>query len=779
MFRIIVKSLHEITMHFSVFKYLFFIAMLCGMKASAQTKIILQSPDGYTVKKASIKAYSPFGVQLPVVYLQDSAFWTVQEELNRLQIVSDDFKTMDTVFKKSVPVGGRVVLVLVPNVVLLDEVIVSTGKNDGKLKESTVSVSIIKPYVIENKISTDIATALDQSSGISIADNQINIRSGSGWSYGAGSRVMVLVDDLPMLSGDANSAQISFIPVENIAQVEVVKSAGSVLYGSSALNGIVNVKTADASDTARLHVTAFTGIFDQPSRKSLAWSASPRFMSGSNGFYSKKIHNTSLTISWNSLKNDGYRMHEFENRSRLSVKVKQQSSRIKGLQYGLNTSVQAGKSGSFLLWESYELGYIPLDSGYSYTKTNRMSIDPFIRLQKGKIEHALMGRLYFLENDIDNGNPTIDQDNGSSLHYGEYKNTVKWWRGKLKTTQGIAGFVAETHSPLYGGKQHAKNAAAYIQAELKLNRTILNAGARYEYYKLNRFTQTKPVFRAGINHAAGRATFLRASVGQGFRFPSMAEAFVATSVGPVSVYPNPELRPETGWTAEIGVKQGFGIQKVKGYMDLAFFRTELQNMMEFTFAQWSTNIFPPTFGAGFKSINTAHSRVDGFEVEIAATGQWNKTQLSVFGGYTYTLPLVLGTGEIVAYDSLGNALSFENTRADSSRYMKYRYKHLFRFDIQAKRGKWEAGLSLRANSAFLNIDKAFQGFPIKIFVPGIEKARREVGSAFVTDLRVAYTFSSKWRVNAQVNNVGNRLYMNRPADLRPPRSFQLQLLYRL
>jgi len=69
-------------------------------------------------------------------------------------------------------------------------------------------------------------------------------QGGSGYSYGAGSRVLVLVDDLPLLSPDAGDVKWDYLPVENISQVEIIKGASSVLYGSSALNGIINVRTA-------------------------------------------------------------------------------------------------------------------------------------------------------------------------------------------------------------------------------------------------------------------------------------------------------------------------------------------------------------------------------------------------------------------------------------------------------------------------------------------------------------------------------------------------------
>jgi len=49
------------------------------------------------------------------------------------------------------------------------------------------------------------------------------------------------------------------------------------------------------------------------------------------------------------------------------------------------------------------------------------------------------------------------------------------------------------------------------------------------------------------------------------------------------------------------------------------------------------------------------------------------------------------------------------------------------------------------------------------------------------DARVAWRFRPKTasRLAFLVNNIGNRVYMTRPADLRPPRSFQVQLLLEL
>ena len=63
------------------------------------------------------------------------------------------------------------------------------------------------------------------------------------------------------------------------------------------------------------------------------------------------------------------------------------------------------------------------------------------------------------------------------------------------------------------------------------------------------------------------------------------EKFISTSAGGITIVPNPELVSETGWSTEIGFKQGFKIGKWKGFLDLAGFWSEYQNM-EFQAAFW-------------------------------------------------------------------------------------------------------------------------------------------------------------------------------------------------
>jgi iron complex outermembrane receptor protein len=122
---------------------------------------------------------------------------------------------------------------------LLDVVVISGTKYETKLSEQTVSMDVVKGSSLASQNITSLDAGMTKVPGVTIADGQVNIRGGAGWSYGAGSRVLVLVDDLPLLSADAADAKWSIVPMENVEQVEVIKGAASALYGSGALNGIV------------------------------------------------------------------------------------------------------------------------------------------------------------------------------------------------------------------------------------------------------------------------------------------------------------------------------------------------------------------------------------------------------------------------------------------------------------------------------------------------------------------------------------------------------------
>ncbi|MDA9817355.1 TonB-dependent receptor [bacterium] len=167
--------------------------------------------------------------------------------------------------------AGEVTIKLGEPVTDLQMVVVSAGRRKQAIEEVPVSIEIIKPELIDNKGITSLDQAVEQTPGVSTFDGQVSIRGGSGFSYGAGSRVLLLWNGMPLLSGYAGDTQWNAIPMEQAAQIEVMKGASSVLYGSGALNGIIAIREREPGTTPVTKLKVQYGIYDNPRRASLRW----------------------------------------------------------------------------------------------------------------------------------------------------------------------------------------------------------------------------------------------------------------------------------------------------------------------------------------------------------------------------------------------------------------------------------------------------------------------------------------------------------------------------
>jgi len=83
------------------------------------------------------------------------------------------------------------------------------------------------------------------------------------------------VDDQPLLSADLSDVKWNFIPIENAQQVEIIKGSSSVLYGSAALNGVINVRLARATETPYSYLSMYSGVYDRMKDTAQIWWNSP------------------------------------------------------------------------------------------------------------------------------------------------------------------------------------------------------------------------------------------------------------------------------------------------------------------------------------------------------------------------------------------------------------------------------------------------------------------------------------------------------------------------
>jgi iron complex outermembrane receptor protein len=688
-------------------------------------------------------------------------------------------------------------------------VVVSAGRYEQNIGEVTVSMEVIQPRLIQDKNAVNIAEILQQTPGVAIVDDEPQIRSGSGYSFGAGSRVQVLVDNIPILSGDAGKPSWGFLPTENVSQVEIIKGASSVLYGSSALSGVINFRTAYATLKPKTTVSLYHGFYSKPQSDSAVYWNRQGMKSGINFLHSEKFGKLDFVLASSvqhddghlgpikdtadgSFSNGGYNPLKVDrynagNRARLNLNLRYRLT--DRLYIGLAGIYSTSNSLSTLIWGNSSTDLYGAYSG-SATRTIQQlyTLDPSIQYtsKKGAV-HSLKSRWQSLDNNNDN-----NQGNFSDVFYTEYQVQKNWELNKIKnltTTAGVVNTKTDARGELFvggnpDGHNQARNTAAYFQVDKKIGERLnLSGGVRYEQFVLNSEKNGKPVFRAGANYKLGQATYMRASYGQGYRFPSIAEKFIVTSLGAITVFANPDLKPETSYNAEVGVKQGFKIGEFKGFIDIAAFQQEFRNFIEFTFGQWGTD-FSQYFGLGFKSLNTGSARIRGAELSIMGEGNIRNTKFQLLAGYTYTKPVsttpeyVYGTSPISTTSIFANT-TYQNTSSDgANNILKYRLQHLIRFDLGCNRGNVNCGISFRHNSHMQNIDNAFQILedltasspPESSFNPGIKDWRNSHTTGdFVFDARAGYTFSEKHKIALIMNNLLNREYAIRPLAIEEPR----------
>jgi iron complex outermembrane receptor protein len=357
------------------------------------------------------------------------------------------------------------------------------------------------------------------------------------------------------------------------------------------------------------------------------------------------------------------------------------------------------------------------------------------------------------------------------------------------------------------GNHNGTNLAAYTQVDRKFfDRLNVSLGIRLESYTLDgtenisTYQRIKngdttslpfqPVFRAGLNYRLTKSTFLRGSFGQGYRFPSVAEKYVTTSVGSLKLFSNPNLKPEYGWSSEIGIKQVLKIGQWKGYFDVAGFYTRYENMTEFTWGLYAPPGTPLNLNPGspnnisnfmgFRAENAEEAQVSGFEIELAGGGKINKVEIFTLLGYTYMNPITLNS------DS-----TYRATFSDSgTNVLKYRFKHLIKGDVQIDYKKISFGISVRYNSRMENVDKTFYNLQIPIvgttaflnlgdqLLPGFPSYRaRFKGDALVFDMRLMLKITNTTRLGIIANNVFNQEYMGRPGDIQAPRNLAVQFSF--
>ena len=696
---------------------------------------------------------------------------------------------------------------------LFDPVVFTASKGQQNLSKLTGSFDVINSKKIDMQISSDIKDALQQNSGVDIIDGQPSIRGSSGYAYGVGSRVLLMLDGLPLLSPDAGIAQFDMIPTDNVQQIEVMKGASSVLYGSSALGGVINVIMADAPEKPKTSIRLRGQGYDAPHDKRLDWDGN-RFAknAGINVFHSRKIGRHDLVGLVDFWHDTGWKQNTASTQGRVQIMTKFRPKAIPGMTWGINGAAKFDSSSTFVFWDCYlpddtmitfggdtifnALGALSGTTSKRSQFLTRQTIDPYVKYltKKGSL-HSYRGRMLRSTNTND-----TQQSNYSTMFFNDYNYSTSLLDQRLKwVLGGTLSYNAIRGDTIYQGKHKSVNTAAYTQIDVNVTSKLSTSfGARYDKWLIDdTLVNAAPIFRVGGNYEFTKGSNIRASFGQAFRSPSIAERYLNTNAGGLLITSNPELLVEKGFSAEVGYKQGFlvgkGQRTLLGYLDVAGFVMDYKNMIEFGVIPPDTFIFGsiPVFSAR----NYSRARLTG--IELTAMAQWthDKFRFDLNGGTTYMNPVNLNPGvdslQVDLFNQVGpqgnptnyNAVGMVQAlnspesaafhRTDNPAVLKYRSKWLHRLSATAGYGRWNLTCQYRHKSALLAVDQF-----LYIGVSGsADWDRSHPGGFSLFDFILSSQMSKALQVSVSAKNAFNEEYTVLPCNIGEQRSFAAQMKY--
>lgn len=418
--------------------------------------------------------------------------------------------------------------VLVPfeshSVLTVEEIVVTAERVPHAVRDVAASVSVVTSEEVARSGARTATDALAGLAGVFVqrtgqfGRTDIDIR-GVG---DRGCRVQVLVDGRPEKMSLFGCTVTHTLPVNNIERIEVVRGPLSVLYGSDALGGVVNIVTRRATRPLELGARFDYGSFNTWHGQVSAGLARGRFhalLSADRALSDGHLPNSQYDGTDLSLR-AGYDFapgFKLDFTGKYFGGTKHEPKRSTDPE----TLVATG-------WNRYDRAGLDLSATFTVAQ-----LDGTARLWRTFGEH---------EFDPKDGWHSTDYTNGALLHLHrrfDFGNLVQ--AGIEARALGGTRIVNDSTRPSWTRSDWA----VFAQDEQELGPVAVNAGVRY-----NRDNIAGGILapKAGLVVRPLAHTALRASVNRGFRYAP----FNYTHIFPPA---NESLRPEKSWQYEIGASQ--------------------------------------------------------------------------------------------------------------------------------------------------------------------------------------------------------------------------------
>jgi iron complex outermembrane receptor protein len=131
--------------------------------------------------------------------------------------------------------------------VILEEVVVTATRDKREIRKVPANITVVTREDILNSNAQTVADALRSEVGLVVRDFLSNGKSASvdlrGFGETASGNTLVLIDGRRVNEIDLSGVDWLQIPLDQVERIEVVRGAGSALYGDNAVGGVINIIT--------------------------------------------------------------------------------------------------------------------------------------------------------------------------------------------------------------------------------------------------------------------------------------------------------------------------------------------------------------------------------------------------------------------------------------------------------------------------------------------------------------------------------------------------------
>lgn len=600
----------------------------------------------------------------------------------------------------------------------LDEVVFTANKSLQKQSSTGKVLTVISRHTLENNTGRTLAQVLNEQAGVVISGAQ-NPLGGSQFVYVRGAATastLVLVDGVPANDASGISAQfdINHFAIDQIERVEILKGSQSVLYGSDAVAGVINIITKKQHSNKPVGFTANAATGTYGTVKGTA------AVSGQLKGFTYNVQYSKLTSNGFSAAEDTTGKSNFD-KDGFGQDL-----------FGLNMSVNIAKGWKLRLFGQYDRYNADIDdASFADDKNNRIEnknlqagISSLYEFSKGTVTVNL--NLNNTERKLDDVRNVPDDPNDYDPFNGLYKGKSIFAEAytNLNLHQNISLLIG---ADLRSQKANIKTTFGDL-GEDSLKATLVSGYASVLLKSLGGFTaeaggrfSQHSEFGSNVTYSFNPSYLINkefkifANLSSGFRAPTIYNL--------ASEYGNKQLKPEKSTSFEAGVQ--YINKKSTVNVRLAYFNRLVKDLI----------VFNSLFTAPYGQYGNADKQKDnGLEVEATfrPAERWRITANYAF---------VNGNIETVS----------GATGKDTSFYNLYRRpKHIINTTVG-----FQATKKLYANLGFRVVGKAFdQYFNLTTFSTEL----KELPSYHNLDLHVSYMAHTSVKVFADIRNITNQQY---------------------